>query len=680
MRRNKIWLGFMVALMFLTPLFTGCTDKQEETVESKNKTIYELSVPGLLEYCVDETGEQLYYTVTGESVIYQCAMDGTPVAQFTVNADESEPNTQGFIGEQPLDAADLSGLCIYGDTLYCYRFMKDTLMTVDAATGECSLLTKLDTTGINKMAAGKSTVMIMTYGDGGKVLYVHHLDTGVTELVPVDNPQMFALAGEDTYWINVLNENGVYCFREYRADDGTLSELYESNFTYELSDMAYCKETGLVYGSLYNIQYVCFEPQKPKQASRFTAKEVSMIPAYWQIAGNQMFLQDREKEMIYYFEPSAFVNRNKSLKGYVTSELAITEWAGYNIELEVISWDELALKVLAEDRDYDFVVMESSLPETTALRDAMAYLPIPEDVIETYWAECWPCVKKGATHNGDIWMLPIDLYARGLVYSEENLAAYDTSIEDIKTMEDLCAVAKKLYAAGETGQYSLYPMQNNLLQEYLWKMRKEEFINFDTPEFRHIMEFIREEYKGNDYSDKHYRNSMVEFKGWDWEYDASSPLTSQEQYDVARKNFMSTVYLDEVAGYSWDYEKYVGVKGIRVCAAPGISAEEMPVQVNCSMLILNPNSENKEELLDFVKAMSENYIANPATYLSSNTERYSREVVVQDVCRLYQNGEMVFGMPDGLFTSYYQYVMGNDLDPDEVVKELNRVVNMYYGE
>lgn len=54
---------------------------------------------------------------------------------------------------------------------------------------------------------------------------------------------------------------------------------------------------------------------------------------------------------------------------------------------------------------------------------------------------------------------------------------------------------------------------------------------------------------------------------------------------------------------------------------------------------------------------------------------------LQDVCSLYRNGEMVFGMPDGLFTAYYQYVMGSGaLSADEVVKELNRVVNMYYGE
>lgn len=78
--------------------------------------------------------------------------------------------------------------------------------------------------------------------------------------------------------------------------------------------------------------------------------------------------------------------------------------------------------------------------------------------------------------------------------------------------------------------------------------------------------------------------------------------------------------------------------------------------------------------------MSETYIANPETYLSANAERYPEEIVVRDVCELFRNGEMVFGLPEDLFDSYYYYVLGSDLNPDEVVKELNRVVNMYYGE
>lgn len=680
MGKSKKLSRVLPFFLILFCMFTGCVGQEEEQKEQKDKTISEIPVPGLLEYCIDESGKHYYYTVSGESAIYQCSMDGRQLARFEVTADDGEANTYGFYGEQPPEAADLSGLCIYGDTLYCYRMLKNTLMAVDITTGESQLLTKLKTSGVNKMAAGANSVMLLTFGDTGKILYVYHTDTGGSEQVPVEHPQMFAHAGEDTYWINVLTETGTYGFQKYQADTGKLSELHDSNFTYEVTEMDYDKEAGLMYGRMHSLQYLCFDPENPKNVSRFTAQEIYESPSCFQVAGGRLYTQDREKETVYHFDPTAFVTQNKPLKGYVTSEFAVTEWAGYNIDLEVISWEELALKVLAEDRDYDFVIMTTDMPEATALRDAMAYLPIPEDKIEGYLAECWPCVREGITHEGSIWMLPLEIYARGLVYSEKNLEKYGLSIENMKTMKDLCEAAKLLYAGGESGWYGLRPLQTILLQEYLWKAQKEESMNFDTPEFCAIMEFIREEYTDNDDSSGNYRSSYINLNTWGMVYDDTSDLTYGEQQAAELRKQAAKVYLEEVDGYSWDYEKYAGAEGIRVCSVPGMFGTEEAVQVNGTFLVLNPNSENKEELFDFVADMAETYIANPATCLSSKAERYPEDIVVQDVCELYRKGEMVFGLPEELFTSYYLYVMGQIHDKEEVIKELNRVVNMYYGE
>lgn len=432
----------------------------------------------------------------------------------------------------------------------------------DLETGKSRVLTVFGTNGIAKMSAGETSVLILTSGYLSGELFVYHMDSGVMEQVSVDNSLMMAFAGGDTYWINWKDADGVYCFQEYAADTGQFSEKYKSNFTYELTELTYAKETGLLYGRMYSLQYLCFNPRKPQNVSRFTAQEIYQSPACFQSAGGRIYVQDKERGKIYHFDPSAFVNQNKPLKGYVTSEFAITEWAGYNIDLRVISWEELALKVLAEDRDYDFVVMTTDMAEATAIREAMAYLPIPEDVIKSYWAECWSCVREGATHQDD-----------------------------------------------------------------------------------------------------------------------TSSLTYAEQYDAVLKQQAAKVYFEETGSYSTsDFMKYIGVEGISVCKVPGMSGTEETVQVSGTFLILNPNSENKEELFEFVSAMSEIYIANLETYLSANAERYPEDIVVQDVCELYRNGEMVFGIPEDLFDSYYYYVTGADLNPDEVVKELNRVVNMYYGE
>ena len=673
----------LIVLLMLCLLFSGCKKPQDAAGEQKDKKITELSIPGLVEFCVDAAGEYCYYAVNGESMIYKCAVDGTPVTQFAITADESYPDTQNFFGEQPPEAVNLSGLCLYGDTLYCFRGLKSTLLAVDVTTGEQRVLDTLEGFyTVLQMSAGETTLMLPCFTEAGKQFFVYHLNTGMMEKVPVEGVQNFAYAGGDSYWLNVKDEDGTYYFQKYHAVTGDLSEEYVSNFTYELTDMSYDAEKDLLYGRMYSVQYLCFHPKEPQKVSRFTSQKIYQSPASMQIRGDRLYTLDTEKGKLYHFNPEAYVTWNQPLKGYVTSELAVSEWAGYNIDLEVIDWEELALKVLAEDRDYDFVIMNTTMAEAVALRDAMAYLPIPEETVENYWAECWPCVREGASHNGDIWMLPLEIYARGLVYSEQNLAKYGLSMENIKTMLELCEAAKVLHGGGEAGWYNLQPMQNHLLQEYVWKQQDAATMNFDTPEFRSIMEFIREEYKNNDYSPAYYRNSYININSSGMEYDSDSALTYDEQLRLHYQRQAANIYFDETSDYdAYSYTKYAGAEGLRVRTVPGMFGTEETAQINGTFLVLNPNSENREELLNFVSAMSEAYIANPETWLSSNQERYATDLVTQDVCSLYRNGEMVFGMPDGLFTSYYQYVMGNgELSADEVVKELNRVVNMYYGE
>ncbi len=684
-----------VSLLLSCIMLAGCGEPKDNgvTEPQADKTIHEISIPGILENCIDAEAENLYYTVSGQSKIYQYTMDGTPVAQFAVTADEKEPEVQGFAGEKPADAADLSGLCMYEDTLYCFRSLKNTLMAVDTKTGESRLCGTIEESfGIMKMAAGTGSVLLLQFGTDGLEVWVLHTDTGTWEKVPVNNPVMIAHATEDIYWIEAQDEEGGYYFQEYTANTGVLSEEYTSHFTYELSEMTYSQETGLLYGRYGSIQYVCLNPREAITASRFTAQSVYESPACLQMAGGKLYVQSKDEEKIYYFDPSAFITENKPLKGYVTSEFAITDWAGYNIELEVISWEELALKVLAEDKDYDFVIMSTDMAQATSIRDAMAYAPIPESYVEKYWKECRSCVREAATYNGDIWMLPLNLYARGLVYSEQNLAEYDISMANIHTMEELCMAANTLYETGLEGRYGLLATPANLLQEYLWiaglgtggngdvpdaeNTFSKDIISFDTPEFRALLDFLQGEYGTN----AAFRNSYVQVNAWNMIYDETSSLSYMEQYEEEIRKQAGLVYLEEVAGYSWDYEKYIGAEGIRVCEVPGITAQEKPVMVSADILILNPNSANKNEVLEFVTGMSEAYIANPATYLSEDTTIYGQDVVTQDVCNLYEQGAFVFGLPDDLFAIYWDYVWGEETDKEAVIAELNRTVNMYYGE
>ena len=323
-------------LLLLCLFLSGCSGRTQEQKAQKEKIISEISIPGVTEFCMDEAGEYYYYTVSGESVIYQCTAEGTPVAQFMVDADDSQPEVLGYMGENPAETIDLSCLCIYEDTLYCYRYYKGTLLAVDISTGKSRLLTTFEEPySILKMSAGANTVMLLSYGEAEKEAFVYHIDTQVLEPVPVEHLLGIAGAGGDTYWLNVKDEEEQIYFQEYQADTGVLSEAYASNFTEELTEMTYEKETGLLYGTLYSEQYLCFSPKEAQQVSRFQGQPVYESPTSFQAVGGRLYILDREQETVYHLAPNDFVVENKPLKGYVTSELVVSEWAGYTIDLEL---------------------------------------------------------------------------------------------------------------------------------------------------------------------------------------------------------------------------------------------------------------------------------------------------------------------------------------------------------
>lgn len=388
-------------------------------------------------------------------------------------------------------------------------------------------------------------------------------------------------------------------------------------------------------------------------------------------------MQDAGEEKIYSFFPEAFVVDNKPLKGYTTILSDIPDWEGYHIDLEVIPWEELALKVLAGDSDYDFVIMNTNMAEATAIRDAMVYAPIPEECIETYWKQCYPFIREAATHEGDIWMLPLNLNARGLVYNENNLKQCGIDMDEITDMEDLCAAAKKLYEEGKEGKYGLlYPVEN-LLKEYIWKEQGEESFSFDTEEFAALLDFMTGEYGVS----APFRNSYVAMYAWEYpDVENDGTLTVSELYEEQRKVYAEKFYLEEVRGTNWDYEKYLGAAGFHVCPVPGISGENAAAQISADILIINPNAPDPEGVLKYVTDMSETYIANYRRHLSADQSIYPEDDYSKELYDLYARGNIMFGLPEGLFDSYYRYCEGTELNREAVVAELDRKVNMYFGE
>lgn len=92
------------------------------------------------------------------------------------------------------------------------------------------------------------------------------------------------------------------------------------------------------------------------------------------------------------------------------------------------------------------------------------------------------------------------------------------------------------------------------------------------------------------------------------------------------------------------------------------------------------DTEEFAALLDFMTG--EYGVSAPFrnSYVAMYAWEYPEDDYSKELYDLYARGNIMFGLPEGLFDSYYRYCEGTELNREAVVAELDRKVNMYFGE
>lgn len=678
-------LRFCLLSGFLMML-CGCGKLEEKSTEITAE-LTEFSIENLLEFCVHPESGDLYCSLAGESTIYHYDAEGKYVEHFPVTADEDRELRLVMLGVDGYEQ-ELTGLCLDGDTLYCYRVAKQTLMSLNLTTGESRVCMDTKQIAIHKAEALGNTVLL--YGivaaepgesfDSMIALMLLDLNTGEWgELSVGGQPMGITKDGErGVYWITGYEEGTGYFLQNYDPERRRLSERYMTGLQDVIADIAYVSEDKALYGYVMStMEYVKMVPEEAKAISRFKVRHLTDSKSRMQVKGEMLYVQDGQLGKIYAFYPEGYLAKNKPLKGYVLQTADIDNWLGYNIDLEKIGWEELALKVLAGDADFDFVILSTDMPEVQAMRNAMTYQPIPEESIADYWENCQPFIREAAVWQGDVWMLPLNVRAEGIVYRPEKTAEYGIEMTQLSTWEELYQFAEALCQDGKVNYFSLRsPLYWNV-QYYTEAMVRDNHIEYDTPWFREILE------RQNIWKNADFWNSYIDIgnepnRGYSETEDES--LSWEERNEKRWSNFLKKVYFEHVGTDSgWGFEKYEDLDGFRVRRVPQRGGKDDYVRVVADVLIVNPRSANLEDALRFAADMAATYLENPSTHLSARTELYGEDAYIKDILKLYSQGRLCFGYPNEIFAPYYAYIRG-ELDADAMIEELNKKVNMYLGE
>lgn len=684
MKKILIILCFCLLNGFLIMLW-GCGKTEEEPGEAAAE-VTEFTVENLLEFCVHPKSGDLYCSLSGESAICHYDAEGKYVERFPIEADEDKELLMLMPGVDGYDQ-ELTGLCIDGDTLYCYRWAKQTLMSLDLVTGESRVCMDMESITIHKAEALGNTILLYgilntdvgASGYSTSKLLLLNPDTGEWGELSIGGQPMGITKDRESgvFWLTGYEEGTGYFLQKYDPGKRALSEQYETGLQDFIEDIVYVPEEKALYGYVMNtMEYVKLVPKNAQAISRFKVRPLQWGMPRMQAKEERLYVQGGQPGMIYAFNPEGYLANNKPLKGYVLQTADIDNWLGYNIDLEKISWEDLALKVLAGDADFDFVILSTDMPEVLALRNAMTYQPIPEESIADYWENCQPFIRDAAVWQGDVWMLPLSVRAEGIVYNEDKLGEYGIEMTQLTAWEELYQFAEKLYEDGKISYYEIHVPWYYDIQCYTEAMVQDDHIEYDTPEFRQLLERART------WNDADFWSSYISIANEpNMGYSEEDKTLSREEREERRwSNFLGKVYFEQVGTDSgWGFEQYEGRDDFRVCRVPRCGETDDYVRVTADVLIINPRTANVEETLKFAADMASAYVMNPATHLSARPELYGVDTYTKDILALYAQGRLCFGYPSEIFSPYYAWLAG-ETDEDAMIEELNRKVNMYLGE
>ena len=615
-------------------------------------------------------GDRIYYTAAKDFDIHVSDMQGNDIEQIVVDADREiadvNLNPDGNQGE-------LLILGYYEGVLYCYRNAKNTILTLNTDSKESEVFAQ-SSCYIVSACIGEKGILSLGYDEGGKKV-LQFIDRDVREAKRLFVPNLTSLtASHSQFWVLYENEEGQSEVAQYCVESNELCNVVSLETTDKISDFTYSEAEQCFYGYLMECgEFVRFFLDEPgvfarfkvgnRQASMYSLKSMEDSLWFWDILNGELCM----------FYPGEFVVNNRPFKVLMLENSEFSGFLGYQVEVEKLSWEEMSLRILAQDVDYDFIVINSELAEALSLRDSSAYLGLQGEGIDLFYEKCFPYLQEAGYYQGEIWMLPVHVYLPSLVYRKDNLSKYKLSDKDLGSMEGLIHVAEVLQKNGEQGKYELAPFAGNFPVKYIRNSQKNGDVTFDTPIFRDALEYLREK-KDNDAFQSYVNLDMSLYSDY---LKQDIPIEEMEAYIWA--DFLSKIYVKQEYGRVWDYEKYGQEKGFGAVPMPELFETDCNY-VTADLLIVNAASERKDEIMDYINSLAGELIESPEHFLTGDRDKYPGSSLYDDLYAISEKAGLLYGIPNDLLVSYYDYFWGSEEDMEKVISNLDEKVRMYLCE
>jgi hypothetical protein len=460
---------------------------------------------------------------------------------------------------------------------------------------------------------------------------------------------VFAHDSDNGYYFSIL-ENGV---------DGNATKYYCSDiirmfdFVATENGILFIGDTVLIIGGINNLRYLTLEENMA------IADVMPNVPA------NQFGMHYVKGFTYYYNEPYKRIERiQNSVYVHLSPEIKLLSClnmqstlfsSGYQVTDETVSQEEFALIVLSNDKKYDVCYLSSDMDMSHNLRDKGSFYPLNEvPGVMQYLDRCFPYVKEAATdENGDIWMLPIMTSIEVFQIQKENCEKEGIMLWEAESLNELVEMVEGIDEHYEHGKEYLF--NNRTFSRELLRRYFLEHLTADTRDFRELVKLLK----------RTYQIEEPVFPDWDVVYEYTKGNTPNFLFSTS----LSIAYQNTAS--------LINSKGLSILPTTG---SEKPYVANCIFLTVNPNSDNLNSTLQYITALSGYLSTLQNSGFLSDFAYYTDTEYIRSLYETYQDAIITFQMPWEIYLEDFGRYVNDEIDLEELVREVDRKLDIYLNE
>ncbi len=665
-----------------------------------HNTIFILILMLLISGCQKEYTQLEDIVIEPEIVQYEGTEDADNIAVdeqgilYTSNFIPKENDSTATDDQQEFSIYDLDGTCMkrvrltFGDgniramviadgMLYCIvpeTGKGQALMAIDLTTwevNEVTMISEEEFSHVNRLIVigdyfylfgssptvlGKSFTLLpgisqVNYNSETLARLSRVEEDAEIEFFNIDFPLDVFRTKENSLMVYHYNEENGFGFLEFFPEEESLYQVGEWNQTsVQKSDFCSCEE-----GFLFISDSVLHYGTTDGMEAQITTNESSL----WSTAAyvnEYAFYYDYEEMIVERVRITDTLKENKEIRFLMHQDTNQPNGCGYRMKNLFLEGDAYALKVLAQDADFDMFLLSSRNSISYNIKQNGAFYALNDVAgVEEYLDACFPYLKELATNeDGDIWMIPVEMAIPALVYPKEYVASQGVDFSKMSLEEFFDFVEQVETKTPEKGSISHLVMIEELFSQYL-KL----YDTFDTEIFRNYAKQLRSIYEN-----------------------AGRLLMDVEfQSQLRQGNLIDTFYsYHYYLAALWGYAEVIGdSKELGVAGIPGMS-EEVGNVGTLTFIAVNPNSQNLEATLQYISTFCRYMMTKQDSFLLQDISMYTDTPFVKECYETYEKGSVYFWMDKEIYWDlFWDYVEGN-MELEEMVKEIERKREIYVGE